>query len=501
MTNISESLNSLFKSGILLIFATYLDHAISFVGKALISRYLGRVDFGAVSIGLTIVLTIQIIALLGMNTGVAQILPRLETLEERQDLVDSGLQLTIFLSIILSILAFIAAPFLSRYVFQDPSLTKIVQAFAIIGPFAVLTRYVIGTMRGLELTTPKVVIRHVVRPGVRLLLIAFAISLGLGTFGGILAYTIPFIVCGIVSLWYLWKYAPMQGLFTQPTQHRELLEFSAPLAITGLMSLVLSDIDTYLLAYFSSTGTVGIYHVIYPLANLLTTVLGAFIFLAMPLLSKHHANGELNEMSQIYKMTVKWLFILSLPIFLMMTSFPRLIIQLTFGDEYVRGAIALTILAIGFFGSVIAGPTMNCLTSIGRTKVVMYNTIAIAVVNFGLNIAFIPRLGISGAALATAFSYILLNIIGLVELYHFVNIQPLSKQLGWVAFISIPSFFAMNFALSSIFAGILQMASAIILFLLVHLFVVWTFALGTEELVFVNEMEDKLGITLTNSGG
>jgi len=73
-----KSLYSLLTSSVLLIIAKFFDQFVSFFRKVLISRYLGRIDYGSVALGITTLSVVQIIAMLGLSGGIARNLSRTE---------------------------------------------------------------------------------------------------------------------------------------------------------------------------------------------------------------------------------------------------------------------------------------------------------------------------------------------------------------------------------------------------------------------------------------
>jgi len=211
--------------------------------------------------------------------------------------------------------------------------------------------------------------------------------------------------------------------------HRELLAFSAPLMITAAMLQVLSHIDTFFLGYFASTTVVGVYNVVYPLAQLLTVVLSAFGFMVMPVISSLDAGDSVGEMRRTYQLSSKWILLATLPVFLVVVLFPEMVIRVTFGAEYDQGALALSVLAVGFFTHAVVGPNGNTLTSVGRTRLIMYDNVAVAVTNVTPNLLLIPEYGLLGAAVATSVSYGLLNALYTYQLYGETGIQPFTAGM------------------------------------------------------------------------
>ncbi|NUC70864.1 flippase [Haloterrigena sp. SYSU A558-1] len=428
------SIRMLFKSGAIVLFATYFDYAISFIGKILIADHLGKVDYGFVSVGIVLVSTVNTVALLGLSNGVSRYLPRYSDKEMHERIISSGFFLIITSSLTISALLFMFSEPIAIQIIQNRDATLVIRVFTVIAPFAVVRSYFYGTVQGLEKTVPKVIVENVLDPVLRITLIGGAVAFSLNQIGGIAAYSIPYVVTGILGLWYLVRRTPLslklptKGVSGRGGMYRELLTFSVPLAVSGAMSMVLSDIDTYFLTFYSNVGSVGVYHVIYPIATILTSFLEAFAFLTIPLISRHHSKDDFRGMRHLYKTVVKWTVALSLPTFLVFVLEPSTVISSTFGAEYAEGGTALAVLSVGFFIHGFAGPSLAALTSMGHNRLVMYDTIIVAAVNVVLNFFLVPKYGLLGAAVATMLSYFVSNALGVVQLYKFADIQPFSRE-------------------------------------------------------------------------
>jgi len=142
----------------------------------------------------------------------------------------------------------------------------------------------------MEQTVPKVLIRNILQPVVRLLLIAGVLVAGLCSLGIVWAHTITFAVVGLAGLYYIVSRTASRNAFNQI--RRELLAFSAPLMLMTTMLMVLSNLDIFFISYFHSTDQIGTYNVIYPLAELLTMTLSGFSFIFLPTFSRLHAKDR-----------------------------------------------------------------------------------------------------------------------------------------------------------------------------------------------------------------
>lgn len=430
MTNSDSIFRKLFKGGGIVAVGLVFELGTSFVAKLIIARLFRPVEYGELSIGITLMAMVSTLTLLGLNVGVGRYLPRFDDPGKRRGVLVSGFVLSVTTSLVVSVLLAASAPLVARVVFGDPELADVLFIFALIIPFAAIMKMAVGSMQGTQESLPKVYIQHLSLPGLRFLAIAIVLLLGAELLGVAWAYAFSYIATALLGLYFV---ATRTTLFSfdipyEPA-YRRLLSFSAPLIVSTAMALVFADIDMFMLGMFQTAAEVGVYNVIYPLAQLLLISLSGFGFLFMPVLSELHSQGEEDKMRRMYEVVTKWITLATLPLFVVMVLFPTTVISLTFGSKYATGATGLAVLATGFFSHVLAGFNNSTLTSIGRTQQIMYANTTTAAVNVVLNLLLIPRYGILGAAVATTVAYVVLNLTLSYQLYELSGIHPFSRRL------------------------------------------------------------------------
>lgn len=425
-----SSLSTILKGGSVLFLGVVFELGISFFGKLAIARFLGPFDYGSVVLGLTIMSFVTSFVLLGINTGVGRFLPRYDNVADRRGVLVSGLSVGLGVGVAVGIALFVAAPWLARAVFDQPNLTTVFRIFAVVVPLSNLMRISIGAVQGMQHSLPRVYIENVTQPLTRVLGFAVVVFFGLGASGAAWAYLASYAVAGLLGTVYLIGRTP---LFNRGSgvnlKTRELFAFSLPLVFSGIISSVYQDIDTLLIGYFAISTDVGVYDVVYSLSKLLLVGLQAVGFIFMPVLSELHSEGDETGMRRLYQIVTKWLFSGTLPLFLVVALFPTMTIKVTFGPEYLQAANVLSILAVAFFTHAVLGPNNHVLTSIGKTRTILYDSIAAAILNLALNLILIPRYGLIGAAVATAGSYVLLNTLYSYQLYQATGIHPFSTAM------------------------------------------------------------------------
>jgi O-antigen/teichoic acid export membrane protein len=197
---------------------------------------------------------------------------------------------------------------------------------------------------------------------------------------------------------------------------RDYLRLSMPLFVIGLGYQLLNLMDTIMLGHFASERDVGIYSVALKVSSFVVIGLEIVLPIVAPLFSQFSETRD-NELTEaLFRTVTKWLCYSALIMFACIAIF-RVELLHVFGKGFTAGATALLILAAGYVASAATGPTGALLTMTGKQKWELANTISMVIFNFLLNLVLIPKMGLIGAAIATAVSIAIINGLKLVQVY------------------------------------------------------------------------------------
>ncbi len=115
------------------------------------------------------------------------------------------------------------------------------------------------------------------------------------------------------------------------------------------------------------------------------------------------------------------------------------IITLIFGEGFICAVLPLQILIVGTVIIGIAKSIGSFLPSVGRPDLSLKINGTGAIINLILNILLIPFLGISGAALATTISLIVISIL---TIYLMIQVGQIEINIKPYALLSITAIFA-----------------------------------------------------------
>jgi stage V sporulation protein B len=194
---------------------------------------------------------------------------------------------------------------------------------------------------------------------------------------------------------------------------KKIVSFGAPIFLTGVSGTILGNIDTIVITFFLSTSEVGFYQAAFSTSQLLWVLSGTATVVLFPMVAELWAKNDRATLSKIIGLLIKFSFILVIPAVLVFAAFPEVIIRMLFGSEFLPAAVPLQILALSSLFYPIFAITTNSIVGIGKPGINMKIVALTATLNLILNIILVPYIGITGAATATAMSYLIGTIIAL----------------------------------------------------------------------------------------
>lgn len=183
-----------------------------------------------------------------------------------------------------------------------------------------------------------------------------------------------------------------------------LLRESWPLLLAGLCNMTYMRIDQVMLYPLLGPLEAGFYSTAVRLAELLRIVPSTFMVSMAPVLSRD-AVGPSGCLHRSYSLTVKYIGIAILGLILALEAGGGDVIRLVFGAAYGPAARPLAPLIMAEFFVALQMIDYNAIVSVGRQRVLFHAGVTAALLNIGLNLVFIPRWGMMGAAWASVLSY------------------------------------------------------------------------------------------------
>jgi len=408
---------------------TFVGMALGYFSRMIIARFLGPGDYGLISLGFAGMSIAATLSLAGLPQGIVRYISFYKGKGDEgkiKGVILGALKISFPLSLIFALLFFFGAGWISFHVFHEPNLTPVLRIFAIGIPFWVLASNFIATTVGFQDLRYRVYVNDLFQNIFKLVAIVSLLLLGFGVLGAACGWVLAVIGMPLLAFYFVEKnvFSIISTKVKAIPMEKELLSFSLPLIFAGIAGLIMGWTDTLMLGYFCTSSEVGVYNAALPTARLLSVVLGSFGVIFMPIASELYARGNYEDMKNTYGVVTKWVLSLIFPAFLLMALFSRAILNVMFGPEYIVGAGALGILALGFLIASVLGLAGSVLQTLGKTKILMACSFAGAGMNVALNLYLIPLYGLNGAAIATGTSFALTNVFLLFCVHRIAKMQP-----------------------------------------------------------------------------
>ena len=189
------------------------------------------------------------------------------------------------------------------------------------------------------------------------------------------------------------------------------LRTSLSFLVIGVLHVVFVTIDQLMLGYMVGESAVAIFKVAAEGAQIVAFAYVAGNAVLAPEYSRIFSSRDMGLLEKTAQQSAAIVLVIAVPLFLVIFSFAKPIVTFAFGDAYAASASPLSILALGHFLALLFGDPLYILNMTGHHRASMRLTIIAVAVNIALNAMAIPQFGVTGAAIATTFSFVLLRFM------------------------------------------------------------------------------------------
>ncbi|MDT8369176.1 MAG: oligosaccharide flippase family protein, partial [Longimicrobiales bacterium] len=380
----------------------------------LAGRLYGEEGFGAYTFGVTVVETAAALALFGMKRSIFGFMSAAPSGEASDGEgvhrpVATGIALAATIGLALSLTIGFAGGALARS-FGLPSAVEPLRILTLAVPLIVASDILLVAIRFTRQMRWEVYARSLIEPITLTLALVVLHAAGVGESGLAWAYVLSLLAAALSSVVFFTR------VFSLPTclrvrlrwsEIRELATFSGPTAGYELGLMLADKIDIFLVSWFGSVGTVGIYGMARQFATVTKKIRGGFDRILPPVFSESLATGEMSRADRQLTMVVRWILTAELLVALIFVVYGETLlgsIEASFAAG--AGVVVILMLADAIHGSL----------GLGELPFVYLRPwpnvafgLALLALTGGLGVWWIPALGAEGAALSVLASVTLVN--------------------------------------------------------------------------------------------
>lgn len=242
-------------------------------------------------------------------------------------------------------------------------------------------------------------------------------------------YTFSF---GIITLIIMLYIKHLKKLFLKPNWkfldknlRKEIINYSLFIALGGIGSILAMKIDTIMVTGYLSLGATGVFSTAALIAVVIEMPKRAINQITGPIVADLLVKDDIKSLDSLYKKSSITQLVAGIFIFLVIwVNTDSLFRIMPNGATFQAGKYVIFFIGLSKLFDMATSINYIIINNSKFYKVSIYTMLFLAGVGIISNMIFIPILNITGAALATAISILLYNIICLWFVYHKYKIQP-----------------------------------------------------------------------------
>lgn len=324
------------------------------------------------------------------------------------------------ISLVLSLVLFLAAPWITSNYFKVPEAAYLIRVFCLYllsnSIVTAINRLYNGMQKELYYASMEFV-RFLFLIGITFILyVQNSQDVSLYAWGLTSSYIfIAFLYSGLLR-------GNFDALVRQPiawnrTLFHRMAAYALPTALTTSVYTFISFSDTFFLTLFRGVREVGFYNVMLPIVSIFAIVLSPINYFLFPFIS-HHVDSNKDKIRVLFEHVLKIVPFICFYFAIFIILFPNPIISILFGSKWSNTyAAGLSILALGFTFTTIASFFTTFVIGLGKVRERLRVSLLIAVVNVIGGIVLIPRYGVIGVAC----SLVITSVLSLILLGNIVK--------------------------------------------------------------------------------
>ena len=230
----------------------------------------------------------------------------------------------------------------------------------------------------------------------------------------------------VVMAYYALRHQPLRMTWKLPEGTRGVLKYSSLIILGGSISVVLLEIDRFMINQYIRIENVAYYTVAVFIATVIIVPFRSMNQITYPLTASLMHSGDRNALRDLYKRSSLSLLVISSLIFLGILLNLEDLYQLL--PENYRGGFSVVLLLglMRLFDSFL-GINTAILYNSRYYGTLLFMGVLLALLTIALNAWLIPLMGLTGAALATFSAVFLYNLAKLVFVRWKFGLTPWSK--------------------------------------------------------------------------
>ncbi len=287
----------------------------------------------------------------------------------------------------------------------------------------------------------------------------------------------------------LLNFQPVLQIF-DPETRKQIRSYSFYSFFSGLTMLLIGNIDLIMVGTFSGLEQTGIYAIALYVGSVIIVPKKSITKISFPVIAAAFQRNDIQNVKEVYKQTSLNQFLAGLIIYVgVIANIDNLYQMLP--KEYVDGSIVIIIIGLGNLLEMVTGANGQIIIASKYFRFDFYSSWILVLLAIALNAILIPNFGLKGAALATASSILVYNLIKVVFVWIKFKMQPFTWKALGVLVTGIATLF-FSFLIPQLENIYVDIAVRSLLMASVYFAAVWIFKLSDEVNNFISEQLKKV---------
>lgn len=389
-----------------------LGAGLTFLFNLVLARTLGAEGAGLYFLALTVTTIATVFGRIGLDNTILRFIAANASVNDWsavKGVYVKSMKLALIASSFSATALFVFAQVLADKVFQIPELFIPVRwmSFAVV-PMTIVMLHA-QALKGLKRIRDSFIVFGVGVPAISLaafLLLNKSYDVKMAVW----AYTFAAILTALlgVILWYI--ATPQLRKVLASFRTNELLKSSMPLFWVSSLNMLITMTGTFTLGIWGTKEDVGLYSMASRTVMLMSLILTSVNSISAPKFAELYRKKDMVALGATTRNTARLMTLVASPLLLLFIIAPKWVMGM-FGEEFQKGGILLSILAIGQFVNVATGSVGYLLMMSGKEKIMRNNVAFVGMMSVILNVLLVPLYGAFGAVIATTVCLVSQNLI------------------------------------------------------------------------------------------
>ncbi len=362
-----------------------------------LGRWLGPEQFGVFGVINSIVTVIELIFLTSIAKGVSRFIAEKE--HSIRSIINSALAIQSLSGLAIFGILFFGADLIASLLY-DQEMSTYFRMLSVLIPLAGLAFVYESTLNGIREFGRQAVVMVIFHIS-RLIGALSFVYMGLAVKGAVLGLIVADVIRFIVGRQFCTRLRS-KGNYDR----KRLIKFSLNMAVFSFAGIVLMNIDLIAVKIILKEDSMtGFYNAALTLSKMLSFMVGGLSVTLFPSIVKSIADNNKELTERYVNQSLKYLLLIIIPLTFLISATSEGLISFVYGKVYSVGAQPLSILIFGWAFLTIAMMFNTIILASNKPYVAAIIALLLIPANIFLNLMFIQRMGINGAAIATTIVY------------------------------------------------------------------------------------------------